>query len=151
MRERMREGKNPAPIVGGSSLLVIFAVLCLTVFAMLSLTQAQADRRLAQNSWSAVTGYYQADCQAQEILSQLRAGERPDGVTAEGEGVFSYACPISDAQTLEVRVRLTGESHRDPRLAGCFHGGLAGGRGPGPLGREHMTLFLTRRRSPWRS
>ena len=31
--------------------------------------------------------------------------------SAEGEGVFSYACPISDAQTLEVRVRLTGESH----------------------------------------
>ncbi len=109
MRERMREGKNPAPMVGGSSLLVIFAVLCLTVFAMLSLTQAQADRRLARNSWSAVTGYYQADCQAQEILSQLRAGERPDGVTAEG--VFSYACPISDAQTLEVRVRLAGESY----------------------------------------
>lgn len=111
MSVRTREGRNPAPIVGGSSLLVIFAVLCLTVFAMLSLTQAQADRRLAQNSWSAVTGYYQADCQAQEILSQLRAGERPDGVTEEGENVFSYACPISDAQTLEVRVRLTGENY----------------------------------------
>lgn len=111
MRERMREEKNPAPVVGGSSLLVIFAVLCLTVFAMLSLTQAQADRRLARNSWSAVTGYYRADCQAQEILAQLRAGERPQGVTEEGENVFSYACPISDAQTLEVRVRLTGESH----------------------------------------
>ena len=111
MRERMRERKNPAPMVGGSSLLVIFAVLCLTVFAMLSLTQAQADRRLAQNSWSAVTGYYRADCQAQEILSRLRAGERPEGVTEEGEGIFSYACPISDAQTLEVRVRLAGESY----------------------------------------
>lgn len=111
MSVRTREGRNPAPIVGGSSLLVIFAVLCLTVFAMLSLTQAQADRRLAQNSWSAVTGYYQADCQAQEILSQLRAGERPQGVTEEGENVFSYACPISDAQTLEVRVRLAGERY----------------------------------------
>lgn len=111
MRARMREGKNPAPMVGGSSLLVIFAVLCLTVFAMLSLTQARADRRLAQNSWSAVTGYYRADCQAQEMLSRLRAGERPQGVTAEGEGVFSYVCPISDAQTLEVRVRLTGEGY----------------------------------------
>ena len=111
MSVRMREGKNPAPVVGGSSLLVIFAVLCLTVFAMLSLTQAQADRRLAQNSWSAVTGYYRADCQAQEILSRLRAGERPQGVTEEGENVFSYACPISDAQTLEVRVRLTGENY----------------------------------------
>ena len=111
MRERIRERKSPAPIVGGSSLLVIFAVLCLTVFAMLSLTQAQADRRLAQNSWSAVTGYYQADCRAQEILSQLRAGERPQGVTEEGENTFSYVCPISDAQTLEVRVRLTGEDY----------------------------------------
>ena len=50
MRERMREGKNPAPMVGGSSLLVIFAVLCLTVFAMLSLTQAQADRRLPETA-----------------------------------------------------------------------------------------------------
>lgn len=111
MSVRTREGRNPAPMVGGSSLLVIFAVLCLTVFAMLSLTQAQADRRLARNSWSAVTGYYQADCQAQEILSRLRAGERPQSVTEEGENVFSYACPISDAQTLEVRVRLAGESY----------------------------------------
>ena len=111
MREYMRERKSPAPIVGGSSLLVIFAVLCLTVFAMLSLTQAQADRRLAQNSWSAVTDYYQADCQAQEILSRLRAGERPDGVTEEGENIFSYACPISDTQTLEVRVSLVGEDY----------------------------------------
>ena len=107
----MREGKRAPTVVGGSSLLVIFAVLCLTVFAVLSLAQGQADRRLAQSSWSAVTGYYQADCQAQEILSQLRAGERPDGVTEEGENVFSYACPISDAQTLEVRVRLTGENY----------------------------------------
>ena len=48
----MREGKRAPTVVGGSSLLVIFAVLCLTVFAVLSLTQAQADRRLAQNSWS---------------------------------------------------------------------------------------------------
>ena len=111
MRERMREGGRAPTVVGGSSLLVIFAVLCLTVFAMLSLAQAQADRRLAQNSWSAVTGYYRADCQAQEILAQLRAGERPQGVTEEGENVFSYACPISDAQTLEVRVRLAGESY----------------------------------------
>lgn len=78
MRERMREGKNPAPMVGGSSLLVIFAVLCLTVFAMLSLTQAQADRRLARNSWErrhrllpGPTG------QAQEILSQLGPGSAP--------------------------------------------------------------------------
>ena len=32
----MREGKRTPTVVGGISLLVIFAVLCLTVFAMLS-------------------------------------------------------------------------------------------------------------------
>lgn len=106
----MREGKRAPTVVGGISLLVIFAVLCLTVFAVLSLAQGQADRRLAQSSWSAVTGYYRADCQAQEILSRLRAGERPEGVTEEGEGIFSYACPISDTQTLQVRVRLAGRA-----------------------------------------
>lgn len=120
MRERMREGGRTPTVVGGSSLLVIFAVLCLTVFAVLSLTQAQADRRLAQNSWSAVTGYYRADCQAQEILSRLRAGERPEGVTEEGEGIFSYACPISDTQTMEVRVRLAGERYEVLRWQAVF-------------------------------
>jgi len=44
----MREGKRAPTVVGGISLLVIFAVLCLTVFAVLSLAQGQADRRPAQ-------------------------------------------------------------------------------------------------------
>ena len=35
------------PAVGGSSLLVIFAVLCLTVFALLTLSTAAADSRLS--------------------------------------------------------------------------------------------------------
>ena len=56
MREHLREGGRAPTVVGGISLLVIFAVLCLTVFAVLSLAQGQADRRLAQSSWSAVTG-----------------------------------------------------------------------------------------------
>ena len=38
------------PTVGGSSLLVIFAVLCLTVFALLSLSTVQAEKRMADAS-----------------------------------------------------------------------------------------------------
>ena len=37
------------PAFGGSSLLVIFAVLCLTVFALLSLSTVQAEKRLARS------------------------------------------------------------------------------------------------------
>ena len=96
------------PAVGGSSLLVIFAVLCLTVFALLSLSTVQADRRLADASVEAVSAYYRADCQAEAVLARLRDGQLPEGVTVDGD-VYVYTCPISDTQSLEVQVRLEGE------------------------------------------
>ena len=101
---RKRRHFSP-PAVGGSSLLVILAVLCLTVFALLSLSTVRADWRLAEASAAAVQAYYEADCQAEEILAQLRSGQRPEGVSGE-MGEYQYACPISDTQSLQVRVRL---------------------------------------------
>lgn len=98
------------PAVGGSSLLVIFAVLCLTVFAMLTLSTVQADGRLSDAAANAVTAYYAADAQAEAILAQLRAGEVPEGVTAHGD-TYTYTCPISDTQALEVEVRLRGRDY----------------------------------------
>ncbi len=94
------------PVVGGSSLLVIFAVLCLTVFALLSLSSVQANGRLGDAAAQAVTDYYRADAQAESILAQLRQGLLPDGVTVEG-AVYSYSCPISETQDLTVAVYLT--------------------------------------------
>ena len=103
-----RESFAP-PAVGGSCLLVIFAVLCLTVFALLSLSTVQADGRLADASVEAVSAYYRADCQAETILARLRSGQVPQGGTADGD-TYTYTCPISDTQSLEVRVRLEGDS-----------------------------------------
>lgn len=96
------------PAVGGSSLLVIFAVLCLTVFALLGLSSVQASGRLSDASAQAVSAYYDADCRAEEILSALRQGEVMEGVQQEEDGVYAYTCPISDTQALEVRVRVDG-------------------------------------------
>ena len=94
-----------APVVGGSSLLVIFAVLCLTVFAMLSLSTVQADSRLSDASAAAVSEYYAADCRAEEILAQLRTGQVPEGVRVKAD-TYSYTCPISETQELQVEVRI---------------------------------------------
>ena len=94
------------PVVGGSSLLVIFAVLCLTVFAMLSLSTAQAERRLSDASAAAVLAYYAADLEAEEIFARLRAGEQVDAVTHTGS-TYSYGCPISEYQTLKVELEKT--------------------------------------------
>lgn len=98
------EQKVQSPMVGGSSLLVIFAVLCLTVFALLGFSTVQADRRLEQISVQAVEDYYAADTQAERILAQLRNGQTPAGVQLR-DGVYSYCCRISDNQAIQVQVR----------------------------------------------
>lgn len=99
------------PLVGGTSLLVIFAALCLTAFALLSISTVQAEVRLGESARAAVTGYYQADCAAEEILSRLRAGELPSEVSVQ-DGIYSYCCPISQTQALSVQVSLAGTSYK---------------------------------------
>lgn len=123
MAEKKREGFAP-PALGGSSLLVVFAVLALTVFALLSLSTVEADVRLADASAQAVTGYYAADCAAQEILARLRNGETVEGVEMETakvdyidrpaglERTCRYAVPISDTQELQVEVILHGADYK---------------------------------------
>ena len=93
------------PPVGGSTLLAVFAVLCLTMFAVLSLSAVRADDRLSRKSADAVSAYYRADTEAEAVLARLRAGEMPEGVTAE-DGIFSYQVPVSDTRELQVAVRV---------------------------------------------
>ena len=111
------------PALGGVSLLVIFAVLCLTVFALLSLSTVQADCRLADATAQSVSDFYAADWEAQMILAKLRRGELPADVTIETAApneeaantednstsvnmLCSYTCQISETQNLQVQVQL---------------------------------------------
>ena len=99
-----KKGAFSFPAVGMISLLVIFAVLCLAVFSVLALSTAQADVRLSRQTRESVLGYYQAELEANRTLAQLRqAGERGD---------FTFRCPISDTQALEVEARLEGDGYQ---------------------------------------
>jgi len=100
-----RDRNTQQPTIGGSSLIVTFAVLCLTVFALLGLSTVRADQRLADVSANAVADYYDAELQAETILSELRSGNIPDGVSKNGD-VYSYMCPVSDTLSLQVEVRI---------------------------------------------
>ena len=82
----------PAP-VGGSSLLVIFSVLCFSVFSMLVLATVKADERLAER-----------------ILGELRAGIVEDSVTQKDD-YYAYQCPVNDTQSLSVVVEITGTDY----------------------------------------
>lgn len=105
------EKRFSPPPVGGISLLIVFAVLCLTVFALLSLTTVRANMRLADASVQAAADFYAADLEAQTVLARLRSGEVPEGVSME-DGVYTYACPVSETQELQVAVRVDGAAYR---------------------------------------
>ena len=57
--------------MGASSVLVIFIILCLTTFAVLSLISSHNDLRMSIRVRDAVQDYYAADAKTDEILREL--------------------------------------------------------------------------------
>lgn len=111
MGERKKESFSP-PALGGSSLLVVFAVLALTVFALLSLSTVRADVRLGDAAAKAIQDYYAADVKAQEILARIRwEDDVPEGVGEAGtdfsglEYTYRYSVPISENRELQVEIQ----------------------------------------------
>ena len=104
----MRKQERFSPTaVGASSLLVIFGVLCLTVFALLSISSVLAERRLADAAVESVTDYYEADLRAEELFARLRSGEGVPGVR-EKNGVYEYQIAVSQRQVLSVALQQEG-------------------------------------------
>lgn len=98
------------PAFGGSSLLVIFAVLCITLFALLGLSTAQAGARMTDNAAQAAAAYYAADLEAERILARIRQGDVPEGVSSDKD-IYSWSCPVSQRQRLDVEIRMDGSSY----------------------------------------
>lgn len=110
---------------GGLTLLVIFTVLCLTVFGVLSLSAAQADERLTQKSMQLTKEYYDADGRCVEklkaVTDALRAsmdsGDEAafwdDAGSALGEGfdsderTYSFTEPINESLVIDVKLKLS--------------------------------------------
>ena len=114
--------KRGGGVSGAVSLVMIFCVLCLAVFSVLTLATADRERNLAELTAQSAADYYAADCRAVEIIAALRdgdavpadveitrsaSGKNPDGSTVE-EAEFSV--PINDDLVLDVAVRLRGET-----------------------------------------
>ncbi|MCL1804792.1 MAG: hypothetical protein FWG28_02135 [Clostridiales bacterium] len=113
---------NPLYGIGGVTLLTVLLVLCLTLFSVLALSSAQADRRLSEKSAASVTAYYESENQILEMMRQIEgmwpAGHRrPQAsdisvrlaskydvwVDTEGDGLIIYTeLPVMETQTLQV-------------------------------------------------
>lgn len=102
-----KRAKFSPPAVGGSSLLAIFALLTLCIFALLSLSTVLVEKRLSDAAVQSAQNYYAADLQAEELFARLKNGEVPEEVTKEGN-LYCCALPISENQSLFTEFEHTG-------------------------------------------
>ena len=127
--------KNPNPCAGIASVLMVFLVLCLTLFGVLSLSSARSDWDLTRKNRESVLNCYAADARAQQVLRQIdgklrqagpgasaRLPQLFDGRTVEGVKLsagssreISFTVPAGRFQQLEVSVR-PGSSGRGYRV-----------------------------------
>ena len=56
---------------GGAIIIIIFVVLCLTIFGLLSFATSFADKKLADKNLQSVMNYYKADSEAEEKLAKI--------------------------------------------------------------------------------
>jgi hypothetical protein len=56
---------------GGAIIIIIFVVLCLTIFGLLSFATSFADKKLADKNLTNVSQYYKADAEAEKKLAVL--------------------------------------------------------------------------------
>lgn len=103
---RKQSEKAPAPFfnIGASSLLVIFLILCLVTFAILTLTSAKSDADFAEKLAHHKTNYYAACNTAESTLDEIDA-------------ILADAWQLSDTDTAavftEIETQLTALDSRE--------------------------------------
>ena len=92
--------------IGTSSLLLIFIVLSLVSFAVLSLSSALTDKRLTESNLNRTTMYYEACNTAEQKLRALDEQYLADYAStgAIPQDIPEMTFPINDTQELYVKV-----------------------------------------------
>lgn len=121
--------------IGLTSLILIFIILCLATFSLLSLSSARGDQGLAARSARAVTEYYRADAEGEKWLKQADAILQKSTVsgimsqeeikTLAGNVALQLGCDLNEetgyistdismerGQALHIDLALTGDEKR---------------------------------------
>lgn len=117
-----KKKEYPSVQLGSSLMLVILLVLCLTVFATLSLVSALRDNKYSTKSAEKTYNYYQADAEANRILAEistrLQQGDKLDDLdvtlsTDTKETTVQYQVPVSEQKLLSVTLLLHDKATSD--------------------------------------
>lgn len=116
--------------IGSSTLVLIFIILCLATFALLSLSNAGGDLNLANKNAAAVRTYYEADSQGEqfvrmvdqavrEVRNETSDQQKQQQKLAEKLGSYYHAdsrtaetdIPMDFDQALHVELALDGQEN----------------------------------------
>lgn len=119
--------KFPVTNIGTATLLMIFIILCMVTFAVLSLSEAAKDRSFSRQLADQTTDYYTACGDAEKMLSDIDSAisdtkktglsgneyyeaiaeklTDQDRVKANGDTI-SYSTPVNDRLVLAVSLRI---------------------------------------------
>ena len=107
--------------IGGSSILVIFVLLCITTFATLAMVSATASYRLATQVARAADDFFAAESFAEEILAEISGivksanGQGFQTLLEElgvmyYDGVITYSVYVNESLRLDVLLHVNGTS-----------------------------------------
>ena len=107
--------------IGGSSILVIFVLLCITTFATLAMVSATASFRLATQVASAADDFFAAENKAEEKLAEISGlirSSNGEGIqiqieelgAAYHDGVITYSIRVNESLRLDVEIHVNGAS-----------------------------------------
>ena len=91
--------------IGISSIVLIFMILCLAVFSLLSLSDAKSALTFAQKRAETVQIFYEADIEAQKFIRDYRA---LDAEQKQSETTIVYELPMRSGQTLHLELSADG-------------------------------------------
>ena len=105
--------------IGSTSLVLIFSVLCMVLFALISYAAAENDVALAEAETALVKGYYGAEALAESVAAGLLASETIPGELygveiesewdpSEGAHIAEFFCPVSDRKELYAKIAVKG-------------------------------------------
>ena len=100
--------------IGSASILLVFVILCLVSFAVLSIVSANADSKLSTRVLERTTAYYTACNQAEQSLAGMDHTLRHIYESSDSEEAYfasvghgkSYVIPISNLQSLQVTIEI---------------------------------------------
>ena len=103
--------------VGSASIVLIFAVLCLTIFSLISFIVTQNTKSLVSAEAELVSGYYRADAAVEIILDELLSADfiptSIQGISINFEeglsseiNIVNFAYPLYNYESKEIFVRV---------------------------------------------